>query len=64
MSCSRTLLCPLPVQVDALRFELSMSTCSSEIWRMAKRIIRDHQMRLAAEALRPVNVRRGVHACM
>ncbi|KAJ9505432.1 hypothetical protein QJQ45_009474, partial [Haematococcus lacustris] len=34
-------------EVDALRFELSMSSCSPEVWRMAKRIIRKHAQRVS-----------------
>jgi len=35
-------------EVEALRFELSMSSCSTEVWRLAKRIMREHQERMTA----------------
>jgi len=35
-------------EVDALRFELSMSQCTTEVWKLAKRIIRYNNERLAA----------------
>uniref|UniRef100_A0A7S3VSI5 phosphoenolpyruvate carboxylase n=2 Tax=Dunaliella tertiolecta TaxID=3047 RepID=A0A7S3VSI5_DUNTE len=40
-------------EVDALRFELSMSSCSPEVWRMAKRIIRTHQQQMRRDAASP-----------